>query len=299
MRGFPLAPWRMVVARRRLRLPGWPPVPTAATTAGLGAVTADRSEGEAGPSPGCVTAGGADLDTTTNTMMRTTTTTAAPPPMVPDDCHHGLSETFCGVRLARLRCFLVMRVTFGDLGLGVGIAQSSFMVGSAASNGGIGPAAQTSAGWPPVAARIAAGRPFAIRQPPIPPAAAREPETRGNPGRHCRGGWGGADPQQSHEAERRDAVFPAGEHPAGGEPHRQRRARPVEDRAGGHQGAATAARAHDTTITQPPAPIVAAARTDEAIRPAQPLQVVQAIRIGPEPGLQLADRCRVVHARTR
>src|ERR1035437_1595546 len=168
MRGFPLAPWRMVVARRRLRLPGWPPVPTAATTAGLGSVTADRSEAEAGPSPGCVTAGGADLDTTTNTMMRTTTTTAAPPPMVPDDCHHGLSETFCGVRLARLRCFLVMRVTFGDLGLGVGIAQSSFMVGSAASNGGIGPAAQTAAGWPPVAANIGAVSQFAIRHRPIP-----------------------------------------------------------------------------------------------------------------------------------
>ena len=41
---------------------------------------------------------------------------------------------------------------------------------------------------------------------------------------------------------------------------------------------------------------VAAGRTDEARRPAEPLQVVEAIRIGPEPRLELTHGPRIVLA---
>jgi len=44
---------------------------------------------------------------------------------------------------------------------------------------------------------------------------------------------------------------------------------------------------------------VAAALTSEAGGPSQPLQVVQAVRIGPEPGLELADGSRIVRASAR
>ena len=44
---------------------------------------------------------------------------------------------------------------------------------------------------------------------------------------------------------------------------------------------------------------MATPRTHEATRPAQPLQIVQTVRIGAEPGLELADRPRIVHASTR
>src|SRR5664280_1004590 len=49
-------------------------------------------------------------------------------------------------------------------------------------------------------------------------------------------------------------------------------------------------------IRQPPATSVAAVWADEAVRPAQPLQVVQAVGVSPEPGLELAHGSRVVHA---
>jgi hypothetical protein len=41
---------------------------------------------------------------------------------------------------------------------------------------------------------------------------------------------------------------------------------------------------------------VAAVRTDETGRPAQPLQVVQAVGVGLEPRLELAEGTRVVNA---
>jgi len=47
---------------------------------------------------------------------------------------------------------------------------------------------------------------------------------------------------------------------------------------------------------QPPAPILAAGWAHEASRPSQPFQVVQAVGIGPEPGLELAHRPRAVLA---
>ena len=55
----------------------------------------------------------------------------------------------------------------------------------------------------------------------------------------------------------------------------------------------------DPTIPQAPAPRVAAPRTPEPGRPSEPLQVVQAVRIGPEPRLELAKGPRIVGASPR
>src|SRR5665647_392755 len=83
------------------------------------------------------------------------------------------------------------------------------------------------------------------------------------------------------------------------EPHRQRRARPVEDRARCSRRAGLAFGALEPAVTEPPAPGVAATRTHEASRPAQPLQVVQAVHIGRKPRLELAHRSRVAHVSAR
>ena len=64
-------------------------------------------------------------------------------------------------------------------------------------------------------------------------------------------------------------------------------------------GPAAAVGAHEPPIAQPPAPGVARSRAGEAVGPSQPLQVVQAVRVAPEPGLELAHGPRVVHASTR
>ena len=52
-------------------------------------------------------------------------------------------------------------------------------------------------------------------------------------------------------------------------------------------------------IAQPPTIRVTAVRAGEAIRPAQPVQVIQAVRIGTEPGLKLARGPGVMPAGTR
>jgi len=109
----------------------------------------------------------------------------------------------------------------------------------------------------------------------------------------------GADLQRPLEAERRDPVLLRGEQPTGREPHRQRRARAVEDRARRRRRARTAARAHPPPVTQPPAARPAALHAHEPRRPAQPLQVVQTVGVGREPGRELAHRPRVVDASTR
>src|ERR1035438_3796755 len=80
---------------------------------------------------------------------------------------------------------------------------------------------------------------------------------------------------------RGDAALPAGEVPGSGEPDRQRRPSAVEDRAcgGGH------------------APIAAAGATPrayEALRPAQPVEVVQALPVLIEPGAELGIGVRTV-----
>jgi len=105
-----------------------------------------------------------------------------------------------------------------------------------------------------------------------------------------------ADLQRPLQTQRGDTVLAGGEQPTEGEPHRQRRARPVEDRARRRRGAHLAAGALEPPIAQPPAPGVAAVGADEAARPPQPLQVVQVVRIAAEPGLELTHRPRVMQA---
>ena len=94
-------------------------------------------------------------------------------------------------------------------------------------------------------------------------------------------------------------VFAGRKQPTGGEPDRERRASPVKDSARRHRRPAAAPGAPVASIAQPPASVVAALRADEASGPPQPLQVVQAVRIGAEPGLELAHGPRIVRASMR
>ena len=116
---------------------------------------------------------------------------------------------------------------------------------------------------------------------------------------HGPGSLVGADLQYSLQAQRRDPVFTGGEQPAGGVPYRQGCPRPIEDRTGRHRTACRTRRTHEAAIAQAPTAFVAATRTDEAVGPPQPFEVVQAVRIGSKPGLKLANRARVVLASAR
>jgi hypothetical protein len=108
------------------------------------------------------------------------------------------------------------------------------------------------------------------------------------------------DLQHPLQALRGDAVLLRGEHPAGVEPHRQRRAGAVEDGAGGHRSPCAALGAHEPAIAQPPPDVGAVAgRADEAVGPAQPGQVVQAVDIGAEPGQEVPGGAGVVHTLLR
>ena len=131
------------------------------------------------------------------------------------------------------------------------------------------------------------------------PVPARADQYRPQPVQHRPRGLVGADLQRPLQAQRRDPVLLRGEHPAGREPDRQRRARPVEDRARRHRGPPATAGALIPAIAQPPAARMTAVRAGEAVRPAQPVQVIQAVRIGTEPGLELARGPGVMRARTR
>src|SRR5664280_2510376 len=78
---------------------------------------------------------------------------------------------------------------------------------------------------------------------------------------------------------RADAALPAGEVPGSGEPNRQRRPSAVEDRACGGGHARIAAGAAPSPIRCPPALGRATPRAYEAPRPAQPVEVVQALPV--------------------
>src|SRR6266567_1612990 len=119
------------------------------------------------------------------------------------------------------------------------------------------------------------------------PSASTAMQHRPQPAQQRPRGLVRADLQGPLQAQRRDAVLLRGEQPARGEPYGQRRPRPVEDRARRHRGPRTAPGAFQAAIAKPPARAVPAARADETARPAQPLQVVQAVLVGAEPGLEL------------
>ena len=131
------------------------------------------------------------------------------------------------------------------------------------------------------------------------PLAARPHARASQPLQHRPGGLVRTDLQRPLQTQRRDPVLLGGEQPAGVEPHRQRRARAIEDGPGRDRGPRVAGPAAPSAVAHPPPGRVTAARTQEAVRPSQPPQVVQAVLVGAEPGQELRSRSRVVRARLR
>ena len=105
-----------------------------------------------------------------------------------------------------------------------------------------------------------------------------------------------ADLQRPLQAQRRDPVLLRREHPAGREPHGQRGPPPVEQRPGRDRGPRPAACALVAAIGDGPPAEMPAVRADEAFWPAQPVQVVQAVSVRREPGLELPRGTRVAPA---
>src|SRR5262249_61761328 len=89
-----------------------------------------------------------------------------------------------------------------------------------------------------------------------------------------------------------------GDPPAGGDPPRRRAPPAAEQGARRHRRPLAAGRALTPAIGHRPSACMPALRADEAAGPPQPLQVVQAVSIGREPGLELSSGSRVVHTRT-
>src|SRR6266511_1520453 len=106
-----------------------------------------------------------------------------------------------------------------------------------------------------------------------------------------------ADLERAVQALGGDAVLLRGEHPAGREPHGERRSPAIEEGPCRHRGPATAGGTLVAAIGDRPSASVTAPRADEALGPPQPVQVVQAVGVGREPGLELPDGPRVVPAR--
>ena len=109
----------------------------------------------------------------------------------------------------------------------------------------------------------------------------------------------GPEPQRPLQPERGDSLLLAGHQPRRREPRRQRRARAVENRSRRHRGLTPTHGALPTTAAQSPAGTTDAAWTAEPVRPAQPLQIVDARVIVWEPRQQLAVRARIVVASCR
>ena len=156
---------------------------------------------------------------------------------------------------------------------------------------------------------VAVSRPWTV--PSTPPTYASSTSTRRSAAR----GLGVPSPSETGAAsptpsgrnraphplkpKRRDALLLAGHQPRRREPRRQRGARAVEDRPRGHRRLTLTHRALPTAGTQPPARATATPRAEEPIRPAQPLEVVDARVIIREPRQQLAIGTRIVLARCR
>ena len=105
-----------------------------------------------------------------------------------------------------------------------------------------------------------------------------------------------ADLHGALQPQRGDAVLSRGERPHRLKPHRQRRAGPIEDRARCHRRPMRAPGALPPPVRNPPPTHVAALVADEPLGPAQPLQIVSAIRVRGEPRQELTHRPRVVPA---
>src|SRR5208337_4027812 len=106
----------------------------------------------------------------------------------------------------------------------------------------------------------------------------------------------GADLQGPLQTQRRDPVFAGSKMPTDRKPNRKGSTGPVKDGACHHWCAATASSTHEPAVPKPPSSRMTTGRADEAARPSQPFQVVQAVCISREPSLKLPKRLRVVGA---
>ncbi len=130
------------------------------------------------------------------------------------------------------------------------------------------------------------------------PLAAWAHQHRPQPVQHRPRGLLRADLKGLLQAESRDPVLGRSERLARGEPHRQQRPRPVEDRARRHLDPMAAGGAHDAAVAEPPASAVTALQAHEPLGPSHPFEVVKTAGIGAKPCLELAQGPRVVHAAT-
>ena len=128
------------------------------------------------------------------------------------------------------------------------------------------------------------------------PVAPGTDEHRAEPVQHGPGRLVGAELKGPLQALRRDPVLRRRELPAHREPHRERRPAPIEQCACRHGRLLLAARALEALPGHGPSTRVLALRTNEALRPAQPGKVVEAVSIGSEPRLELSSRPWVVHS---
>ncbi|MGF6413377.1 hypothetical protein OKW37_005112 [Paraburkholderia sp. MM5482-R2] len=106
----------------------------------------------------------------------------------------------------------------------------------------------------------------------------------------------GADLQGPLQTQRGDPIFSGSKMPTDRKPNRERSTCPVKDGASHHRCAATASSTHEPVVPKPPSSVMPTGRADEAARPSQPFEVVQAVCISREPGLKLPKGLRVVDA---
>ncbi len=128
------------------------------------------------------------------------------------------------------------------------------------------------------------------------PVAPGTDEHRAEPVQHRPGRLVGAELKGPLQALRRDPVLRRRELPAHREPHRERRPASIEQCACRHGRLLLAARALEAPPDHGPSTRVLALRANEALRPAQPGKVVEAVSIGSEPRLELSGRAWVVHS---
>ncbi len=127
------------------------------------------------------------------------------------------------------------------------------------------------------------------------PLPARTDQHLPQPVQHRPLGGVRTDLQRPLHRQRGDTILGRNEHPARLEPHRQRRAPPVEQRPRRHRGPPTAAPAPVPAVRYPPAARAPAMRADEPRRPSDPVEVIEAVLICSEPRPQLARRPGVMH----
>src|SRR5919106_3088054 len=106
-----------------------------------------------------------------------------------------------------------------------------------------------------------------------------------------------AQAEQALQTERAHPVLGAGQVPRGGEPGRERQPRVREDRPSRDRAIRPAVSAAEiATLAHPPGRAAATSGAEEAARPAQPGQIAQARLIARKPGVELAQRPRIVTA---